>query len=160
MKGYTASTYGDRIADVYDEIHRPADVSEGLDMLAQLADGGRTLELGIGTGTFALPLADRGVEVHGIDSSSAMIERLRSKNGGEEMPVTVGDFADVQVEGAFSLVFVVSNTFFMLTSQEEQIRCFEYVASHLDESGVFLIHAFVPDVSMFRQRPAFECEPA
>ena len=149
MKGYTTSTYGDRIAGVYDEIHRPADVSEGLDMLVQLAAGGRALELGIGTGTFALPLADRGVEIHGIDSSSAMVERLRSKKGGEAMPVTIGDFADVNVEGTFSLVFIVSNTFFMLNSQEEQIRCFENVTSHLDESGVFLIHAFVPDVSMF-----------
>ena len=149
MNGYTASTYGDRIANVYDEIHRPADVSERVDILAQLAAGGRALELGIGTGTFALPLADRGVEVHGIDSSSAMVDRLRAKQGGEAIPVTIGDFADIEVEGAFSLVFVVSNTFFMLTSQEEQIRCFENVASHLDESGVFLIHAFVPDVSMF-----------
>ena len=146
---YTASTYGDRIADVYDEIHRPADVSEGLDMLAQLAAGGRALELGIGTGTFALPLADRGIEVHGIDSSRAMIDRLQAKRGGETMPVTVGDFAAVEVEGNFLLVFVVSNTFFMLTSQEEQLKCFENVASHLDESGVFLINAFVPDVSMF-----------
>ena len=149
MKGYTASTYGDRIANVYDEIYRPIDVSECVDILAQLAAGGRALELGIGTGTFALPLEDRGVEVHGIDSSSAMVERLRSKKGGEAMPVTIGDFAIVAVEGKFSLVFIVSNTFFMLTSQEEQIRCFENVTSHLDESGVFLIHAFVPDVSMF-----------
>ena len=149
MKGYTASTYGDRIADVYDEIHRPTDVSDCVDVLARIAAGGRTLELGIGTGTFALPLADRGVEVHGIDSSSAMVERIRAKNGGASIPVAIGDFADVDVEGLFSLVFVVSNTFFMLTSQEEQIRCFENVASHLDESGVFLIHAFVPDVSMF-----------
>ena len=149
MKGYTTSTYGDRIADVYDEIHRPADVSEGLDMLAQLAAGGRALELGIGTGTFALPLADRGIEVHGVDSSSAMVDRLRAKKGGDAIPVTIGDFADVAGEGKFSLVFVVSNTFFMLTTQEEQIKCFEDVASRLGESGVFLIHAFVPDVSMF-----------
>ena len=147
--GYTASTYGDRIANVYDEFNRPIDVSESVDILAQLAAGGRALELGIGTGTFALPLADRGVEVHGVDSSSAMVDRLRAKKGGEAMPVTIGDFADVEVEGSFSLVFVVSNTFFMLISQEEQIKCFENVTSHLDESGVFLIHAFVPDVSMF-----------
>ncbi len=149
MKAYTASTYGDRIADVYDEIYRPVDVSERVELLAQLAAGGRALELGIGTGTFALPLARRGVEVHGIDSSSAMIEQLRAKQGGEAIPVTIGDFADVEIEGAFSLVFIVSNTFFMLDTQEEQTRCFENVASHLGESGVFLIHAFVPDVSMF-----------
>ena len=149
MKGYTASTYGDRIANVYDDFHRPTDVSESVDVLVQLAAEGRALKLGIGTGTYALPLGDRGVEVHGIDSSRAMIDRLQAKRGGDAIPVTIGDFADVAVEGKFSLVFIVSNTFFMLNSQEEQIRCFENVTSHLDESGVFLIHAFVPDVSMF-----------
>ena len=149
MKVYTASTYGDRIAGVYDSIFRPANVSERIDILADLAAGGRALELGIGTGTYALPLAARGVEVHGIDSSRAMVDQLRAKGGGETVKVNMGDFADVDVEGSFALVFVISNTFFMLTSQEEQIRCFENVASRLDESGVFLVHGFVPDVSRF-----------
>ena len=149
MKGYTASTYGDRIAGVYDEFYKPANVSERVDILTELAAGGRALELGIGTGTYALPLAARGVDVHGIDSSRAMVDQLRAKEGGEAVPVTIGDFADVDVEGIFSLVFVISNTFFMLTSQDEQIRCFANVASHLDQPGIFLIHAFVLDVSMF-----------
>ena len=149
MKGYTASTYGDLIAGVYDELSTPANISERVDILAELAFGGLALELGIGTLTYALPLAARGVEVHGIDASQAMVDELQAKGGGEAMPVTIGDFADVDVEGTFSLVFVISNTFFMLTSQDEQIRCFENVASHLDQSGVFLVHAFVPDVSMF-----------
>ena len=149
MKGYTASTYGDRIAGVYDEISTPADVSERVDVLAELAAGGSALELGIGTGTYALPLAAQGVKVHGIDSSKAMVEQLQAKEGGEALPVTIGDFADVDVEETFSLAFVISNTFFMLTTQDEQTRCFETVASHLDQSGVFLVHAFVPDVSMF-----------
>ncbi len=149
MNGYTASTYGDRIANAHGEIYRPVDVSERVDMLARLAGGGRALELGIGTGRFALPLARRGVEVYGIDSSRVMVERLRAKQGGEAILVTIGDFADIEVEGSFSLIFVVSNTFFMLDTQEEQIRCFENVASHLGESGVFLVNAFVPDVSMF-----------
>ena len=149
MEEYTASTYGNRIAGVYDEFYRPVDVAERVDVLDDLAAGGRALELGIGTGTFALPLAARGVEVHGIEISEAMVEQLRAKEGGAGMPITVGDFADVGVEGTFSLIFVIFNTFFMLTEQEEQIRCFENVASHLDESGVFLVHAFVPDVSMF-----------
>ena len=78
-----------------------------------------------------------------------MVDRLRAKEGGEAMPVTIGDFADVEVDGVFSLVFVINNTFFMLTSQEKQTRCFENVASRLDDSGVFLVHAFVPNVSMF-----------
>ena len=149
MKEYSASTYGDRIADVYDEFYRPVDVSERVDILAELATKGRALELGIGTGTYALPLAAKGVDVHGIEASRAMVDRLRAKEGGEAMPVTVGDFADVKADGVFSLVFVINNTFFMLTSQEEQIRCFENVASRLDGSGVFLVHAFVPNVSMF-----------
>lgn len=149
MDEYTASTYGDRIAGVYDEFYRPANVPERVDALAGLAAGGRALELGIGTGTFALPLAGRGVEVHGIDASEEMVNQLRAKEGGATMPINIGDFANVEVEGTFSLIFVISNTFFMLTEQEEQIMCFENVASHLDESGVFLVHAFVPDVSMF-----------
>ena len=149
MEEYTASTYGDRIAGVYDEFYRPVDVAERVDVLDDLAAGGRALELGIGTGTFALPLAARGVEVYGIEISEAMVEQLRAKEGGAGMPITIGDFTDVGVEGTFSLIFVIFNTFFMLTEQEEQIRCFENVASHLDESGVFLVHAFVPDVTMF-----------
>ena len=132
---YTSSTYGDRIAVVYDDFYGPANVSERVDLLAELASGGRALELGIDTGTYALPLAVRGVEVHGIDSSRAMIDQLRAKDGGGAMPVTIGDFADVDVQGIFSLVFVISNTFFMLTSQDEQVRCFQNVASHLDETG-------------------------
>ena len=149
MDEYTASTYGDRIAGAYDGFYGPVDVSERVDILEELAGEGRALELGIGTGTFALPLAARGVEVHGIEISEAMVDQLRTKEGGAAIPVTIGDFADVEVDGAFSLIFVISNTFFMLTEQEDQIGCFQNVASHLDESGVFLVHAFVPDVSMF-----------
>lgn len=149
MEEYTASTYGDRIARAYDGFYGPVDVSERTDLLKELAGGGRALELGIGTGTFALPLAARGVDVHGIEISEAMVDQLRAKEGGDTMPVSISDFADVEVEGAFSLIFVISNTFFMLTEQEDQIRCFQNVASHLDGSGVFVVHAFVPDVSMF-----------
>lgn len=149
MKDYSAATYGDRIAGVYDEFYRPANVAGRVDVLAELAAGGRALELGVGTGTYALPLAARGLEVHGIEASRAMVARLRAKEGGDSLPVTSGDFADVAVKGTFSLVFVINNTFQMLTTQEEQIRCFQNVASHLDESGVFLVHAFVPDVSRY-----------
>jgi SAM-dependent methyltransferase len=117
--------------------------------LAELARAGRALELGIGTGRIALPLAARGVEVHGIDASPAMVARMRIKPGGAEIPVAMGDFADVGVEGAFSLVYVVFNTFFGLLSQEEQVRCFENVARHLAADGVFVIEAFVPDMTRF-----------
>lgn len=149
MDEYTAATYGDRMADVYDSFYGSADVELRMDVLEELAAGGRALELGIGTGSFALPLAARGVEVHGIDVSKAMVEQLRAKEGGAEVPVTIGDFADVEVEGTFSLVYVLNNTLFMLTEQEEQIRCFENVAARLDGSGVFLVDAFVPDVTRF-----------
>ena len=149
MREYTASTYGDRIAGVYDSLYGSVDVELRMDVLEKLAAGGRALDLGIGTGSFALPLAARGLEVHGIDVSEAMVEELRTKSGGAEIPVTIGDFADVAVDGTFSLVYVLNNTFFMLTDQEEQIRCFENVAAHLDVSGVFLVDAFVPDVTRF-----------
>ena len=149
MDEYTASTYGERIAGVYDEFYRSANVPARVDILEELAGGGRALELGIGTGTFALPLEARGVEVHGIEISEAMVNQIRIKEEGKSLPVIIGDFADVEVEGTFSLIFVISNTFFMLTDQEDQIRCFVNAASHLDEHGVFLVHAFVPDLSMF-----------
>ena len=149
MRGYTASTYGDRMAEVYDSFYGSVDVELRMDVLEELAAGGRALELGIGTGSFALPLAARGVDVHGIDISAAMVEQLRAKAGGAGVPVTIGDFADVEVEGTFSLVYVLNNTFFMLTEQEAQVRCFESVAAHLDASGVFLVDAFVPDVTRF-----------
>lgn len=149
MDGYTAATYGERMAEAYDSFYGPVDVGLRIDVLEELAAGGRALELGIGTGSFALPLAARGVEVHGIDISEAMVDQLRAKEDGATLPVTIGDFADVDVEGTFSLVYVINNTLFMLTEQEEQVRCFENVAAHLDESGVFLVDAFVPDVTRF-----------
>jgi SAM-dependent methyltransferase len=150
MNEYGPSTYGERIAEVYDELHAGlADVEPIVDALADLARGGRVLELGIGTGRIALPLAARGIDIYGIDASEAMVAKLRAKEGGAKIPVTMGDFADVGVEGSFSLTFVVFNTFFALLSQEDQIRCFHRVAQHLTDNGVFLIEAFVPDLARF-----------
>jgi hypothetical protein len=151
VKGYDARTYGDLIADVYDELYEELDPAAAVEVLAALAGGGPALELAIGTGRIALPLAERGVEVHGIDVSEAMVERLRAKPGGDSIPVTMGDFADVGVEGRFSLVFIVFNTFFALTSQEEQVRCFANVAAKLSEGGVFALELFVPDVARFER---------
>ena len=148
MKEYLASTDGDHLADVYDQWFGP--VEEALiDMLSELAKGRRALELGIGTGRVALPLAARGVEVHGIDASDAMVSRLRAKPGGELLTVTMGNFADVLVEGEFSLIFIVFNTFFALLTQEEQVRCFRNVAAHLEVGGTFVVEAFVPDMTRF-----------
>jgi SAM-dependent methyltransferase len=149
VKDYDASTYGDRVADVYDEWYADLDPGPAASTLAELAGSGRALELAIGTGRVALPLAALGVEVHGIDASEAMVARLREKPGGEAIPVTMGDFADVGVEGRFALIYIVFNTFFALFSQDDQVRCFANVADHLADDGVFALEAFVPDLARF-----------
>src|SRR3989442_6169195 len=132
MPDYDETTYGERIADVYDTLSEvPTDTAESVAMLAELAGGGRVLELGIGTGRLALPLRQRGIEVEGIDASPAMVDRPRSKLGGREIPVTVGSFADLEVDCRFSLIFVAFNTFLALPSQEDQLRCFGAVSMHL-----------------------------
>jgi len=146
MDDYGPATYGESVADVYDEWYEETNPCE-CELLAELAAGGRVLELGIGTGRVSLQLAAAGAEVHGIDASPAIVRQLRAKEGGESIPVTIGDMADVPVDGQFSLVFVVFSTFFMLTTQEAQQRCFRNVAAHLAPGGRFLIRAFVPDPS-------------
>jgi hypothetical protein len=127
----------------------PLDTDAAVAFLAELAGTGPVLELAIGTGRIALPLADRGIDVRGIDASEEMVARLRSKPGGAGIPVTIGDFADVGVEGRYTLVYIVFNTLFALLTQEAQIRCFEHVAAHLADEGVFVVEAFVPDLTRF-----------
>jgi SAM-dependent methyltransferase len=102
------------------------------------------LELAIGTGRIGLPLAQRGLDVSGIELSDAMIAQLRRKPGGSDIPVTMGNYADVGVEGTFDLIFVVFNTIYNLLTQDEQVRCFTNVASHLEPDGVFAIEAGMP----------------
>ena len=138
------TSFGEDAAAVYDDVSRRGDESATVTFLEQLAAGGAALELGIGTGRIALPLAARGVAVRGIDISPAMVDRLRAKPGGEQIPVTIGDFADVAVEGTYRLVFVVFNTLFNLLTQEDQVRCFENVATRLTDDGSFVVEAFVP----------------
>jgi SAM-dependent methyltransferase len=148
MDEYGPETYGERVADVYDEWYRQLhDIGDEAALLAELAGPGPALELGIGTGRIALPVAELGIAVHGVDASPSMIEKLRAKPGGDQIPVTIGDMADVPVDGSFSLIFVVFNTFFALTTQEAQVRCFRNVAAHLAPGGCFLLHVFVPDLS-------------
>ncbi|HEX6498980.1 MAG TPA: class I SAM-dependent methyltransferase [Micromonosporaceae bacterium] len=153
MEGYTAQTYGDLFADLYDEMVADSMVagnaSAAADFLAALAPRGRALELGIGTGRVALPLAARGVEVHGIDASEKMVARLRDKPGGADLRVDVGDFADVDAPGSFDLVYVVFNTLFALPSQDEQVRCLANAAARLRPGGRFVVEAFVPDVTRY-----------
>jgi SAM-dependent methyltransferase len=117
-----------------------------VDVLAELAGDGRALELGIGTGRIALPLAARGVSVHGIDRSRPMVARLRSKSGGTEIPVVIGDFATTLVEGSFSLVYLVFNTILNLTTQAAQVACFASAAAHLARGGRFVIEVGVPEL--------------
>jgi SAM-dependent methyltransferase len=150
MDEYGPPTYGDRIADIYDEWHEPSSFdAAGIDFLADLAAGGPALELGIGTGRVALPLAERGVEVQGIDASPAMVDRLRAKPGGDRIPVALADFADFDLDDPFSLVFVVFNGFWALLTSERQVACFRAVARNLRPGGAFVIEAFVPDPARF-----------
>ncbi len=123
-----------------------ADVDPVVDVLAELAAGGAALEFGIGTGRIALPLAERGALVHGIELSEAMVARLRAKPGGNDIPVTIGDFADERVDGTFSLVYLVFNTIMNLTSQSDQVACFANAAAHLERGGFFLVETTVPDL--------------
>jgi SAM-dependent methyltransferase len=142
--------FGDRWADVYDDgpaIETPPEV----ELLAELAGGGRVLELAIGTGRVGLPLAARGLDVEGVEASEAMVAQLRAKPGGEQIPVTIGDMADVPVSGPFRLVYLVFNTLFNLPSQDRQAACFCNVARVLDEDGAFVIECFVPNPSRFER---------
>ena len=155
MNDYTAATYGDKIAEVYDQMYpMRANVAPAVDALTKLAGNGAALELGIGTGRIALPLAERGIEVHGIDASEAIVAQMRAKPGGAAIPVTITDFSDFSLKDShgdrkFSLVYVVFNTLFQATSQQAQVRCFRSVAAHLADGGVFLVEAFVPDPTRF-----------
>jgi SAM-dependent methyltransferase len=142
--------FGERVAARYDEssadMFDPAVVEPTVDFLAALAGQGAALELGIGTGRVALPLAQRGVRVRGIDLSEAMVARLKAKPGGDDIDVAIGDFATTKVPGTFSVAYLVFNTIMNLTTQDEQVACFQNVAAHLDPGGCFVIEVGVPDL--------------
>jgi SAM-dependent methyltransferase len=142
--------FDERVASRYDdssaEMFAAEAVVPAVDLLAELASGGRALELGIGTGRIALPLAQRGVEMQGIDLSSAMVAKLREKPGGEEIPVAIADFATTRLDGTFRLAYLVFNTINNLTRQADQVACFRNVAAHLEPGGCFLIEVGVPDL--------------
>src|SRR5215207_5996106 len=144
MKDYEPIlSFGEADAETYDDSSR-GDEEATIAFLKRLARGGPALELAIGTGRIALPLAARGIRVDGIDFSPPMVARLRAKPGGDQIAVTMGDFADVPVPGAYRLIYVVYNTLFNLLTQDDQVRCFENVAAHLTDDGVFVVEAFVP----------------
>ena len=158
--------FGESVAAEYDEstaeMSAPGVVEPAVSLLAGLAGAGQALELGIGTGRIALPLARRGVRVHGIDLSRAMVARLRAKPGGEGIGVTIGDFATAAAGGPFSVAYLVFNTIMNLTTQEAQVACFRNAAAHLEPGGCFVIEVTVPElrklppgqnVVPFRRRP-------
>ena len=137
-----AASYDDDSADMF----QPSVIEPTVEFLATLAGDGAALELGIGTGRIALPLAHRGIKVHGIDLSEAMVARLRAKPGAEQINVAVGDFATTSVPGRFALAYLVFNTIENLTSQDEQVACFQNVAAHLAPGGCFVIEVEVPQL--------------
>ena len=142
--------FDEEVADRYDEhateMFEPAVVYAAVSFLAGLAGSGPALELGIGTGRIAVPLSKRGVRVHGIDLSSAMVARLQTKPGSEAISVTIGDFTTTRVDMTFSLAYLVYNTIENLTSQDDQVECFRNVASHLQPGGCFVIEVEVPQL--------------
>jgi SAM-dependent methyltransferase len=163
---YGPATYGDRIAGIYDDLYAEVpyagEVATTVAFLSSLAGAGPALEMGIGTGRVALPLAAAGVEVHGIDASVAMVERLHAKTGGDVIPVTIGDFADFSLDTRFTLIYVPFNTFFALLTQDDQVNCFRAAARHLMPDGVFVVEAFVPDIARFdrgQRVSAIQIEP-
>jgi SAM-dependent methyltransferase len=137
-----AARYDESSAEMFD----PGAIDPVVDLLVELAGDGPALELGIGTGRIGLPLSQRGVRVHGIDLSRAMVERLQEKAGGEDIGVTIGDFATTGVDGSFSLAYLVCNTIMNLTTQAAQVACFRNVAAHLDAGGCFVIDVMVPQL--------------
>jgi hypothetical protein len=135
-----AASYDAAAADMFgDDVVGPA-----VELLTLLANGGRAVEFGVGTGRIAIPLAGRGVEVHGIDLSHAMVARLRAKPGASEIGVTIGDFADARAPGQFSLAYLVFNTICNLTTQDAQVSCFINAAEHLEVGGRFVVEVGVP----------------
>ena len=149
--------FGERVAARYDEsaevMFDAGAVDPVVDLLVELAGSGRALELGIGTGRIALPLARQGVQVHGIELSKAMAARLRAKPGGQEIGVTIGDFATTTVDGTFSVAYLVFNTIMNLTTQAAQVACFQNVAAQLEPGGCFVIEVGIPAL---RQLPPGE----
>jgi SAM-dependent methyltransferase len=145
MRGYGDASYGDGMADVYDDWYgEPPDTAAAVDRLRALAGPGPVLELGVGTGRLALPLAATGLVVHGLDASAAMLDRLRAKPGSDQVHLHTGDMAGGLPPGPFSLVFVAVNTLFGLRSAAAQQRCFDGVAARLAPGGRFVVEAFVP----------------
>ena len=146
------TSYGRRIADIYDALYEQTLPTEpAVTRMVELAEGGAVLELGVGTGRLALPLAARGIEVHGVDSSPDMVEQLHAKPGGRDIPVVIGDFATVRIERRFRLVVLAFNTIVSAPTQQAQLEVFRTAAAHLQLGGAFVLDMWVPDPAAFRR---------
>jgi SAM-dependent methyltransferase len=150
MMSFDDPAFYDAWADSYDEFVSDADPGPAVGFLADLAGKGRVLELAIGTGRVALPLAARGVAVEGLDASAAMVDRLRAKPGGASVPVTIGDMADIPVSGEFRLVYLVFSTLFALQTQARQAGCLRSTARVMAPGGTFVMECAVPDLSRYQ----------
>lgn len=152
---YDPTVYGAKMAEDYDELYQDlSDAEAAVACMVELAGAGPVLELGIGTGRLALPMARAGLEVHGVDASEEMVARLRAKPGGAEIPVVIGDFGKVSVPGQFSLVVLAINTIYALPDQDAQVQCFANAAAHLAPGGRFLVEGWVPDLVKFAHGPS------
>jgi SAM-dependent methyltransferase len=153
---HDAAEYGRHIAEDYDAIYGGIfDTDGAVDRLLELGDGGPLLELGVGTGRLAIPLAAAGLTVHGVDGSADMLAHLASKPGGDRVDTTLGDFAEVTVEGRFSLVALIAHTIYALPDQAAQVRCFANAARHLAPGGRFVVEAWIPKLAP-HSRPTVE----
>ncbi len=145
---FSPNDYGDRIFEAYDGMYPDVDPA-CIHLLAELAEQGPALELGVGTGRVAIPLAGAGVKVHGIDASESMLDVCRAKPGAEHLQLVHADFSSFTLDQCFPLIYIVFNTIFALTSQERQLACFASAARHLTTSGHFVLEAFTPDQARF-----------
>jgi len=150
IAGMASITWGREIAEVFDEVNAAkfdrAVLDPMVDVLAELARGGPVLEFAVGTGRVALPLAERGITVHGIELSPYMVEQLRAKPGADAVPVTIGDMTTTRVPGPFTLVYLVANTIMNVTTQDEQLAVFANAAAHLERGGFFVVEVLVPQL--------------
>ena len=152
---FQPDTFGSLYADEYDTEHDPGTTEQTVALLKELADGGRALELAIGSGRVALPLHAAGVDVRGFDASAQMLDLLRAKPGGQAIQTEIADMANFLIEdGPFDLAYLVFNTFFNLTSQADQLSCLQHTARHLRPGGKFLLETFIPDLSMYNDPPS------
>ena len=154
MKQFGPGTFGDLNAEEYDALHDPGTTDECVSLIADLSDGGDILELAIGTGRIALPLAQRGLNVSGFDASPQMLDILKGKPGGSDIPTWVANMASFDLDQTFDFAFLVFNTLYNLTTQEEQLRCIQSVAKHLKPGGKFLVEAFMPNRESFDNNQA------